>query len=129
DIWIITHSRSGDSFYSSLLSPNGVSQPVISNTGISYNPSHTPSGSLKSSPNSQMVGDAVYYSNMTQLLDFNRSNGVLSNSRYFSFSNPSWGVSFSPDNTKLYLNDSYNIYQYNLLAGNFQNILVSKVKI
>jgi gliding motility-associated-like protein len=131
DVWIVVHGyRFNNNFYSFLLSSNGISQPVVSAIGFNYN-SGTPSGTLKSSPNSELIGDAICFERITQLLDFNRNTGVLTNPRTFTFpySNLPWGIAFSPDVSKLYLNDQKDIYQYNLKAGSFTNVAASKTKI
>ncbi|MFC5269114.1 gliding motility-associated C-terminal domain-containing protein [Adhaeribacter terreus] len=144
DVWIVVHEEQGtNKFYSFLLSASGISQPVVSTVGVNYL-SSTPSGTLKSSPNSAFIGDAMTWGGITQLLDFNRSAGQLTNPRTFAFAPlMPWGIAFSPDVSKLYLsagagsNDgtgspypsAVEINQYNLNAGSFANVLASKTKL
>lgn len=138
DVWIVVHEQRGNNkFYTFLLSSSGLSQPVVSAVGINYGASE-PVGFLKSSPNSTLIGDAIRDQSTAQLLDFNRSTGQLSNHRIIPFTifTPPFGVAFSPDATKLYLTSSNvnnqnrgEIYQYNLTAGGFANVLASKTRI
>ncbi len=132
DVWLIVHDQVGTNFYSFLISPNGISPPTISSIGFPYTTSYN-IGVLKSSPNSELIGDAIPQARVTQLLDLNRTSGVLTNPRTFSFPVNNYrlpnGIAFSPDNSRLYLGDRRNIYQYNLLASSFAAVLSSKTAI
>jgi Tol biopolymer transport system component len=67
-----------------------------------------------------------------QVLDFNKTSGVLSNGLNINKRN-AWGVEFSPNGKLLYVssfnNPTYHIYQYNLLAGSETDIENSKHQI
>jgi hypothetical protein len=132
DVWIITHSIFGNNFQAFLCTPSGIASPVVSSIGTTYNMNGNDSGysgTMKASPNSQMIADVMANQKIAQLLDFDRTTGVLSVPKNFSFTDYLWGVAFSPDNSKIYLNDTRNVYQYNLLPGNFQQILASKTQV
>ncbi|MEO8147332.1 MAG: T9SS type A sorting domain-containing protein [Bacteroidia bacterium] len=129
DYWIIVHKYYSDAFYSYHLSAAGLIDTVISHVGsrhpLNSNPNITgyAIGYLKASPNGQKlccVSTNGYC--IAEYFDFDKSTGIVSNcvniqtDSVYNY----YGVSFSPDNSKLYiagnLND-YNIYQYDLNAG------------
>ena len=135
DYWIVCKVPNNNSFYSYLLSSNGLDlNPIISNTG----PVMTKGGGyMKSSSDNSMIALAHYGSTSTSGLgihvyDFNNSTGTLTIKFTDSPSIPNttnttyYGIEFSPNNQFLYFTalNSPNVYQYNLLATNntdFQN--------
>lgn len=133
DVWIITRSYVGNNYYSFLVTQNGIAPPVVTSIGALDDGDYV--GFLKASPNSEFLCDATSSGSgnnrikFVQLMDLNRSSGILSNLRTFPFSgngsNP-YGIAFSPDNSKLYLSNVRYVYQYNLQAGSFSNVLASK---
>lgn len=145
DFWLISHPFRSDEYHSFLITCDGVEkQAVISavgsameeNTGCCETSSAI--GCLKASPNGKMIAStwsAIYdvvdsWAVSTwhlELLDFDNETGRLSNAREITqnFNQGlylSYGVCFSPDNTKLYQSTGeetlprYGIYQYDLLA-------------
>ena len=129
DYWVIIHKYFSDAIYAYLLTSAGITDTVISHIGTIH-PHGTQSlsaaiGQLKASPNGQklaIVDGNDDDSNIAEYFDFDKSTGVVSN--YVNIqSNPVYhyyGVSFSPDNTKLYIAcnlNSNSIFQYNLIAG------------
>ena len=117
--WIITHSANSNTFNAYLLNTNGIdSIPVISNIG-SICAENMVSGYLKVSPNGSKLAFGDGGGNLDiELFDFNRSNGVLSNPIKIATNDFAYGISFSPDNSKLYASFPggayYYIYQYDL---------------
>ncbi len=130
DYWIVVHGWQSNTFYSFLLSADGISAtPVISTVG----PVHTGGGSFFGAAN------AVGYMRISplgthlalaqrdrqfELYSFNNSTGSVSN--YVSlpaYGDHYCGIEFSPDNSRLYTSTyvdggyASTIYQYNLLAG------------
>jgi hypothetical protein len=121
--WVVTHHRTNNEFYSFHITNQGVTTtPVIS----TYNETlidHT-AGYIRISPNRSKLAIATHNANsFLALFDFNPATGQISN--YNLLGNPSnndkfYGVSFSPDNSKLYaigktvLTRSYEsaIFQY-----------------
>jgi hypothetical protein len=130
DYWIVVHGWQSNTFYSFLLSPNGISTtPVVSSVG----PVHTGGGSFFGAAN------AVGYMKISplgthlalaerdrqfELYSFNKTTGSVSNYVPLTVYGDHYsGIEFSPDNSRLYTSTytdggfSSTIYQYNLLAG------------
>ncbi|NOQ71769.1 MAG: T9SS type A sorting domain-containing protein [Crocinitomix sp.] len=138
DAWVITHSLAGNKFYSHLLTPDGViAEPIVSEVGILIDNSewdYYVNGQLQSSPLGNKIAMATRHNDF-QVLDFDKSSGVISNP--ITFPNiaiyPEWGqygCEFSPSGELLYITNphfspSYSLlYQYNLTAD---DILGSEV--
>jgi WD40 repeat protein len=91
-------------------------------------------GSMKASPNGNKLAivTAQQCNNISELFDFDKSTGMFSNLiklRTDSVAIGLYGVSFSPDNSKLYITSWINnnkIYQYDLSSGNPTTIISSK---
>lgn len=129
DYWVITHGYFSNSFYAFHLSAVGISDPVISNIG-SVHPTGLQNnggaiGQMKASPNGEKI--AIVNGNcsdcIAEYFDFDSGTGVVSNPVNIHYNDffHHYGVSFSPDNSKLYLASILNgngIYQYDLQAGN-----------
>ncbi len=141
DIWLVVHKYFSDAFYSYLITENGISDTVISHIG-SYHPADSSTacdqaiGQMKISPDGSKLALVNANTNVSiaELFDFNNNTGVISNKvnlqpdtslRYY-------GVSFSSDNSKLYvskLTGSYEIYQYDLSSGIRATIVSSKTSV
>ena len=108
--WIVTHHKSSNIFYSFHLTSAGLnSSPIIS----TYNEgtiNHT-GGYIKISPNGSKIGLASPWNgnSLLALFDFNSATGEVSNYMPLSYTSGGYGVSFSPDNTKLYVSDATGI--------------------
>ncbi len=128
DYWIITHKYYSDAFYAFQLSANGIVDTVISHIG-SFHPLGlqypvAAIGQLKASPDGHKlaIGNGNSNNCIAEYFDFDPLAGTVSN-----FVNVQWdtlnnfyGISFSPDNTKLYFACNYyshGIYQFDLIAG------------
>jgi hypothetical protein len=141
DYWIVTHKYFSDAFYAYLLTANGIEDTIISHVGSIHQnvwlPSNTNAaiGQMKISPNGTKI--ALCFSNTnpakTELFSFNNTTGVVSNLISLTSSGNEYGLSFSPNSSKLYFSTGGNgtIYQYNLLQGNGNpdSILASKQNI
>lgn len=142
DYWIITHKYYSNAFFSYHLSSNGIIDTVISNIG-SVHPTGIQGvgaaiGQLKASPNGQKLAIVNGNSNnsISEYFDFDKNTGIVSNcvSIQTNINYHYYGVSFSSDNSKLYLACSLNgngIYQFDLNAGggNPVDVVASKVLI
>jgi len=143
DFWIIAHGWNSNTFYAYLLSSSGISPVVVSSIGITYYDAAFNSknleavGCMKVSPNGKKLAAAIYGSlNAVQIFNFDNALGILSNtpitdtdypdsSLGFNSSDGPYGISFSPDNSKLYVSEFGNykesgishVYQYNMNAG------------
>ena len=82
-------------------------------------------GYCKSSSNGSYIASAYNENDIVDLLDFNNSNGVVSNERTFNGfpGEKPYGLEFSPNNHLLYVtspggDNPGNIEQFNINAGN-----------
>tara|TARA_B110000285_G_C15059978_1_gene581810 strand:+ start:105 stop:1433 length:1329 start_codon:yes stop_codon:yes gene_type:complete len=139
DYWILVHKFNSNAFHSFLLTSNGIMDTVISNIGsVHTGNAGAAIGQLKASPNGQKIAivNSQATPNIAEYFDFNTSSGIVSNPVSIQ-GNPIWsyyGVSFSPDNSKLYIACTMNgngIYQFDLNAGggNPASVISSKTQI
>lgn len=139
DYWVIVHKYLTNSFYSYLFTANGLStNPVITNIGSVHTviPSQALSGAIgnmKASPNGNRI--ALVSDNggkLREIFDFDKSTGVVSNfinlHTDLDSNDGSYGVSFSPDNSKLYISWNTKILQYDLSAGGGNPIAIRNSK-
>lgn len=120
DYWIMARDLTGNSYRAFLLTSTGLNiTPVVSPVGLSIT---TPGfGTGKFSPNGKKFattyGTSLPSGNI-QLFDFNILTGQLSNPVLLYRIHPWYGLSFSPDNSKLYGSRYYSsIYQWDLSSG------------
>ena len=125
DYWIITHKFRSDAFYAYLLTSAGITNTVITHIGSKHTGVIGASiGQLKASPNGKKIAlvNNTASPSIAEYFDFDKTTGIVSNSVSIQ-TNTVWGyygVSFSPDNSKLYISCSLNgngIYQFDLNAG------------
>ncbi len=132
--WIITHKLNSNEFACFKLDSLGLdSVPVISsvgasNTGGSYGSWHGAAGQMAISNRGNKIANALNYSNAIELFDFDINTGIVSNPISIPNVNHSWGVAFSPDDTKLYSTAWTNgtVWQYNISLSTQSAILASK---
>lgn len=141
DIWIVSQIRNSNSFCAYLLDNNGVSTtPVITNIGSVHNDegfSSYSGGLLKFSPDgTKLAVTYVFYPNSkVELFDFNSNTGNISNFISLPSDTSSYGISFSPDNSKLYISAGggggvqNKILQYDLSLINPPSIIASRYPI
>jgi len=122
------HKFYSDAFYAYRLSSTGIIDTVVSHVGsihpVSGTNDGTAIGQLKASPNGQKL--ALVNGNaspaIAEYFDFDKNTGIVSNMVSIQ-TNPLWnyyGVSFSPDNSKLYIACNLNgngVYQFDLSVG------------
>ena len=110
-------------YYVYLLSPDTIILSSIQNTG-SQTSFCCDYGEMNFSPDGNKLV-SVAYPGVVNLFDFDRCTGTLSNFVDLSDNNEwsSYGDSFSPDGSKLYVSSFKNLYQFDLNAS---NILQSK---
>jgi gliding motility-associated-like protein len=134
DVWVVVHHKGTDDFYSYLVTPFGIEQPVITTIG---NFKDTPFGAyqIKISSNGKKIASSAFWNHIStqifdtlHLFDFNRHSGMLSNLILI----PDTAIvafGFSPDNSKLYIAqgdyDSW-LYQYDISSGIQSSIISSK---
>jgi hypothetical protein len=146
DYWIITHSFNSNAFNSYLVTSSGIiATPVVSNVGTTQNNVSgnffETAGYLKASPNGKKLACAVYGMQFLELFDFDNSNGIITSPIKITDKPKSfypYGVSFSPDNSKLFISAddsiftyacSSNLYEYNLKNWDSISIVSSKIHI
>lgn len=138
DIWVISHEWESDAYYAFLITPEGISNPVISRSGRYVGTSATSNfyGYMKASPDGKKIASS--WSSMgVDLSDFDNETGIVSNSIDLNLMNNYWaqagGVEFSPNSGVLYANYYINstnlLYQYNVNAGSAAAIRASKTKL
>jgi hypothetical protein len=144
DYWIITHKINTNEFYVYLLTTEGISDPSIYSIGSVHSTEsaipgevlYETNGYIKASPDGRKIASAVLSRERPfELFDFDASTGTISNPVNLGNLSYQYGVSFSPDNSKLYVsgfsiegNDSFRglIQQYDL---NAQDIASSRVSL
>jgi large repetitive protein len=133
DIWLVTRKHFTNEFYSYLITENGISNPVVTSIGWS-NPNaatYNAFGQMKISPDGSKISFAVGNQNpfILQLFDFNNETGTISNLIDLPTGGnyPPYGVSFSPDNSKLYVVGlaPTGLAQFDLSSGNSDTIINS----
>jgi hypothetical protein len=130
DIWIVGHRWGTNTFYAYLLTDTGLSTtPTITSIGPIANETGTyQAGKIKFSPNGKKL--AIVFNGVDTLpclLDFDKTTGVISNPILLQKDEGDQGLSFSPDNSKLYIStNNGRIVQYNLLAGSATDIINSR---
>lgn len=142
DYWIITHKFYSDAFYAYRLSSAGIVDTVITHIGSVHqeycsgttDPTRSAIGWMKASPDGNKIacvnGQTCY--SISEMFDFSKTTGVVSNMIQLqtdSLAISLYGVTFSPDNSKLYISCCINhdrIYQYDLSSGNPATIVNSK---
>jgi hypothetical protein len=143
DYWVLVHKYFSRSFYAYHLTSAGISATVVSTIGsnhpLPFLPKFTTfaSGQMKASPNGQkLAAVSTNGHGIVEYFDFDPGTGVISNSVNLQggYSIGYYGVSFSPDNSKLYVASNLNgldIYQYDLNAGsgNPDSVKASRIAI
>ena len=125
DIWILAHGHNTNAFYAYLVNSSGIfnaSNPVISVSGTVHtgSVSNNAIGYMKASPDGRKLALGIRGMKLYELFDFDNATGILSNPVTFQSGdyNAAYGLEFSPDGSKLYINSSQvptaKIYQIDL---------------
>lgn len=126
-IWVIVHTYPTDSFFVYPVTATGIGIPVITQIGPSVTNIYNSEGYLKSSPDGTRLAAARDDSpnDPIEIFDFDAATRIISNYIPIPSSGYAYGISFSPDNTKLYVaidsSGGLNLEQYDLTQSNFQN--------
>ncbi len=127
NIWLITTSASGPfikafEITSAGLNPNPVVSAAAPATALVSDV-----GTLKISPDGRkLAATQLGFTNAATLFDF--SNGLATNPRNLLLQGGAYGVEFSPDNTKLYVNAA-SMIQFDLSSNNTDTIIASAIPI
>ncbi len=127
DYWIISHLADSNTFVVFLLDAKGITPKHRINAGSKHRSGPIENsesmGYLKASPNGKLIAAAVYGKNRPfEIFDFNDCTGIISKPRNLGNFDGQYGVSFSPDNTKLYMTGLYprdGAYQFDLTKEEF----------
>ena len=124
DYWVISHKWNSNEYYVYPLTSHGVGKPVVTRVGLFHgkttgNKNSESIGYLKSSSDGKKLASAICYrmSNGIEVFDFDNETGTLSNAFKIPAEGYAYGLSFSPDNSKLYvsfLKGENGIVQYNI---------------
>ena len=134
DYWVLCHEWESDAFYAYQVTSAGISAPVIShvgsihqNTNSSLGPGTETIGYLKTSPDAKKIAVALYgmENASVEIFDFDNATGIISNPTYIPSGGGAYGVSFSPDNSKLYVTFADSIMQYDLSVSPLKSYLVN----
>ncbi|MFY9310363.1 MAG: T9SS type A sorting domain-containing protein [Bacteroidia bacterium] len=151
DIWLMSHEYGSNHFLAYLITSSGItSTPVVSIVGAAQMPCSNNTnarGEIKFSPNGTKIafngngigpggGINTDSTNILALFDFDNTTGTVSNPINLPYSRGDYGLTFSPDNSKLYgttwkasnftLADSNYLYQFDLSSGDSLTIVNSK---
>lgn len=138
DYWVVTQKHYTDIFYAFQLSAGGIINTVASTTGIVHGDGTAASslGQMKISPDHSKIAlvDGQGQHPYAEVLDFNNSNGNISNADTFltvTYPGPAewyYGVSFSPNSRYVYFGCSgyiQGIEQYDFQTQLFYFITAS----
>ncbi|MBK7966005.1 MAG: hypothetical protein IPK10_12470 [Bacteroidetes bacterium] len=113
DIWLIGHEYGYNNFFVYSITANAIdTTPLIFSTGpVIYTPqpgiqriaNYDAVGELKASPDGSKLAFTTYYNGITALFDFDNATGSISNPIPLNINDGGYGVSFSPNGTKLYI--------------------------
>jgi hypothetical protein len=148
DYWIISHGFNNNDFFVYLLTDAGISMPTVTSIGSihRFQPNEffaddEARGYLKASPDGHKLACAVASGKRPfDLFDFDPETGKISNYVNLGLVGGQYGVSFSPDNSKLYVTSDDRpepsvypypdiIIQYDLGAGDDQAVVASRKSI
>ncbi len=139
DIWLLTHRYEKKQFYAFHITSSGIDTvPVISSSGAVNDSICYEAGTIKVSPDQTKIAVSAYGMSILggsgiELHNFDRVTGSVTQCKLIDTAVFSYGVEFSPDNTKLYSAESsftsfsyMKICQYDLMSGSASAIHASK---
>ncbi len=130
DVWIVSHAWGSNQFQARLLTPSGLSVPVLSNVGrVHGGIVDNAIGYMRFSPDGAWLAAAVYKASFVELFRFDRETGVVSNPIPLDQDDWCYGLEFSPDGRKLYTVNQVStpqVVQYDLSDPDSAAIAASK---
>ena len=129
--WVVAQEHQSNAILSYHINPAGIdTTPVITTISDLADTGNfsimTNLGYMKFSPDgSKLCYTFLYYNNTSVVLDFDKNTGTVSNPVVLQQTSGGYGVEFSPDNSKLYIesvNCPFQIWQYDLAAGSATDI-------
>ncbi len=150
-IWLIARHYVNNGFLSFKVNRNGFQPvPVVSVAGFMFPISNLNSYSeLMASPNGNKLAvasrrlDNFNIPGGIELYDFEKCSGRIKNTRVFDLGNDNYGITFSPDGSKLYVESNlpvtfpnqpywqteHNVYQFDLSLPTIADVELSKALI
>lgn len=149
-IWLIIRHHIENRYLSYKVDANGLQTvPVISEIGLMSIGAYSTLVELIASPDGKMIATAfpkVDHLNQLggiEIYDFEKCSGKLKNARVFDQGNYNYGIAFSPDNSRLYVQSNlpisqpnqplsqteHNLYQFDLSLSDINAIESSKTLI
>lgn len=130
DFWIITHQFNTNNFMAWQLSPSGMSaSPVISAAGTVLTSSTGKLGYLSPSPDGTQLACPYYSTGFLDLVDFDRTSGMVSNPITLTGFAQNYGTEFSASGRYLYVTNFQTLYQFDLISGTPATIQASRTTI
>jgi gliding motility-associated-like protein len=124
-VWVVLLSRNHAAHAYAVTENGVVSTPIVSPfVNLTIPTEYYKSVGCMAAATNNLAIAAGIHSRGVALFDFDPMAGIISNTRIVD-TNTTYGVCFSPDNTKLY-GASNGINQYNLSAGSLSQIINSK---
>jgi gliding motility-associated-like protein len=125
--WLITQLLNTNHFLAYLVTEAGISpEPVITSIG---NVMQSPLGYLKPSPDGSLIVTSKFHSNLFEIYSFNKENGTVSDLIVINGYEDVYGIEFSPDETKLYIQlyPSKEIFQFDITSLSQKSIANSGI--
>ena len=137
NIWLITHRRDSAKFRVYEITSAGISAtPVVSSVGFFTGMNAYATGVIKASSDGHKLALQNAFSGVTdgtEIFDFDPATGIVSNGRVIDSSHENYGAEFSPDGTKLYVNEiigsSNHIAQFDVSLPTVSAIMASKITV
>ncbi|HLO90900.1 MAG TPA: PKD domain-containing protein, partial [Lentimicrobium sp.] len=135
DVWVLAHQKNTNKIYAYLITPSGVTGPIISTAGdnayFNYDTYSklSPDGKWFVQKSTTEVNNVLR--SKVQVLAFDNTTGIVSETGMFEIplkinNHEHQSFEFSPDCSKLYIADLYRLDQYDMSAGTPEQILASK---
>lgn len=114
--WVVVHGFENNAFYSYNISSNGINMtPIQSNIGVVMAGSvENTTGYLKFSPDGTKLVSCSQLG--TELFDFDKTTGIISNKKTISTIYDNYGAEFSPSGNVLYISNWSQLIQFDLKA-------------
>lgn len=127
DWWVFCHKVDSDTFFRLLVTPGGISAPVLVSGG-STRPAD--GGQVAFSPDGSRFASYSMVDDF-DLLDFDRCEGTFSNARHVVLPGNDFagGVAFSPNSQLVYLTSITEIHQFDATASTSSDLAASKIEV
>jgi PKD repeat protein len=126
--WVIAHELITNNYVAWFIDVNGISLlPVKSSIGVDAGPTPVSgAGYLAASPNGQFIASVIPSPASTEIFKFDFESGKLYDRIQLPPTSKAYGVSFSPDNKKVYVCGDKLIVQYDI--GSWDSSTIARTK-